>query len=131
MSGWSYSDVQVVTGESWSMKKEQKIREPAPPEITDEVLQGVIDLARLDPLSPGMSLQKEHLRKILEHFKVLNEVDIEGLDPTIQINATVISLRPDEVVRDFSKDEALSNSRLRTDEFFRAPLILYEDESDE
>jgi len=93
-------------------------------EITDDILAGVIDLARLDPLKPGMSHQKHHLKKILEHFAVLREVDLEGVDPTIQINPTTLPLREDEVVEWLSQEEALSNARVRTSEFFRAPIIL-------
>ena len=100
-------------------------------EISDSVLADVIDLARLDPLWPGMSVQKAHLRKILDHFKVLNQVHVEGLDPTIQINPTPIPLRPDVVVPTFSVQEAMSNAHLRAGELFLAPQILTTEPAEE
>jgi len=113
------------------MAKESKTRERERLEITSEVLSGVIDLARLDPLAPGMSLQKDHLKKILEHFQVLSQVSLEGLDPTIQVNPSPLPFRSDEAIDGIARDEALSNARLRTSEFFRAPLILGGEETGE
>ena len=93
-------------------------------EISDEVLAAVIDMARLDPLAPGMSHQKAHLKKILEHFHVLSAVQLEGHDPTIQINSTPIPLRADEIGESLDREAALSNARARAGEFFLAPKIL-------
>ena len=97
-------------------------------EITDAILAGVIDLARLDPLWPGMEHQKQHLKRILEHFAVLRQVELEGVDPTIQVNPTPIPLREDKVIDWLSQEDALSNARLRTAEFFRVPKILGDEE---
>jgi aspartyl-tRNA(Asn)/glutamyl-tRNA(Gln) amidotransferase subunit C len=110
------------------MAKDEKSVAADGREISDDTLAGVIDLARLDPLWPGMEHQKAHLKRILGHFAVLRQVDIEGVDPTIQINPTPIPLRDDEVVEWLSQEEALSNARLRTGEFFRAPKILGDEE---
>jgi aspartyl/glutamyl-tRNA(Asn/Gln) amidotransferase C subunit len=93
-------------------------------DVSDEALAGVIELARLDPLAPGMSHQKVHLKKILEHFQVLSSVQLEGLDPTIQINSTPIPLRPDEIGESLDKVVALSNARHKAGDFFLAPKIL-------
>jgi aspartyl/glutamyl-tRNA(Asn/Gln) amidotransferase C subunit len=93
-------------------------------EISDEVLAAVIDMARLDPLAPGMSHQKAHLKKILEHFHVLSAVQPEGLDPTIQINSTPIPLRADEIGESLDRETSLSNARAKAGEFFLAPKIL-------
>jgi aspartyl/glutamyl-tRNA(Asn/Gln) amidotransferase C subunit len=111
------------------MAKDDKTSVDTASQITDQVLAEVIDLARLDPLAPGMALQKEHLRSILDHFKVLSRVEVDDLDPTIMVNPTPIPLREDQVVDRLSPEEALANSRLRTSEFFRAPTILEEEES--
>ncbi len=100
-------------------------------EITDEVLAEVIDLARLDPLEPGMSLQKQHLKNILDHFRILRQVEVEGVDPTIQVNPTPIPLRPDEVIDWLSPAESLANARLATGQFFRSPRIIGGEESEE
>jgi aspartyl-tRNA(Asn)/glutamyl-tRNA(Gln) amidotransferase subunit C len=100
-----------------------KLKEHNMPVITDDVIAVVIELARLDPLAPGMSMYKHHLSRILEHFKVLSKVQVDGVDPTIHINPTPIPLREDKVLNWLSQEEALANTRVRTDEFFRAPSI--------
>jgi len=104
--------------------KDSRIRVTEPAEITDKVLNEVIDLARLDPLIPGMSMQKHHLRKILDNFRILSQVDLHNLDPTIQVNPTALPLREDEAIDWFSLSDAMGNARLSTGEFFRAPRIL-------
>jgi len=111
------------------MAKDDKTSVHVVSQITDQVLAEVIELARLDPLAPGMALQKEHLRSILEHFKLLSRVEVGDLDPTIMVNPAPIPLREDQAVDWLSSQEALSNSRLGTSEFFRAPAILEEEES--
>lgn len=109
------------------MDKRKEIVKPG--EISNDVLQNVIDLARLDPIGPSMALQKEHLKKILEHFSVLAHVDVSNLDPTIQVNPAKLPLREDIAVDFLSQDEALANARLRTQEFFQVPKILEPEES--
>lgn len=99
-------------------------------EISNDVLQNVIDLAKLDPLGPSMTLQSEHLKKILDHFSVLAQVDVSNLDPTIQVNPAKLPLREDITVDYLSQDEALANARLRTPEFFQVPKILEPEESE-
>jgi len=98
-------------------------------EITDDELLRIIDLARLDPLAPGMGIQKAHLKNILAHFRVLNDVSLNGVDPTIQINHVPIPLRDDEPLDILTRNEALENARLKTKEFFLAPKILGGDDS--
>lgn len=99
-------------------------------EISNDVLQKVIDLARLDPIGPSMALQKEHLKKILDHFSVLAQADVSNLDPTIQVHPAQLPLRKDTAVDFLSQDEALANARLRTTEFFQVPKILEPEESE-
>ena len=102
--------------------------------VTDAALAEVIELARLDPFSwrAGMADQKEHLKAILEHFKVLNAVHLDGLEVSAQINQTPITLREDAVGESLSLEEALSNARYRAGgSFFLAPKILGGEKADE
>ena len=62
--------------EGRTMSDESQKRQAHIQEITSETLNKVIDLARLDPLAPGMALQKDHLKKILEQFRVLRHVNL-------------------------------------------------------
>jgi aspartyl/glutamyl-tRNA(Asn/Gln) amidotransferase C subunit len=100
-------------------------------EVSDAVLAEVIDLARLDPLTPGISVQKDHLRKILQYFKVLNQVHIEGIDPIIQVNPAPIPLRPDIVHPSLDAGIAMSNAHVKSGEYFVAPQIMAAERSEE
>jgi len=112
------------------MSKKDKTESPVD-SISDQTLQDVIRLARLDPSDPDMERRKEHLRKILEYFGILSGVDVEGIDPTVQINPIPIPLRPDEIGESLSRDDALGNSGLKVGEFFRSPQILGGEESEQ
>ncbi|MFH1677056.1 MAG: Asp-tRNA(Asn)/Glu-tRNA(Gln) amidotransferase subunit GatC [bacterium] len=98
--------------------------------ISDQLLQDVIRLARLDPSDPSMELKKEHLKKILDYFGILSGVDVEGVDPTVQINAIPVPLRADGVKESLSREDALGNSVLKVGEFFRSPQILGGEETE-
>ena len=106
------------------MSDEPQKRQAHIQEITSETLNKVIDLARLDPLAPGMALQKDHLKKILEHFRVLRHVNIDGVEPTVVVNHPILHLRPDEIDDTFSPEEALSNARLKFEQYFLSPKVL-------
>jgi aspartyl/glutamyl-tRNA(Asn/Gln) amidotransferase C subunit len=92
--------------------------------ITDDLFLKVVDLARLDPLAPSMAIHRDEFRKILEHFSVLSRVDISDVDPAIHINTVRLPFSDDEPVETLTRDDALSNTRLRTSEYFLAPKIL-------
>ncbi len=98
--------------------------------VTDEVIADVIQLARLDPSDPTMAEQKEHLKRILGHFRILSQMEVEGLNPTIMINPTPILLREDKVGESLERTDALQNAQLKTGELFQAPKILGGEESD-
>ena len=92
--------------------------------ITDDVFLKIVDLARLDPLAPSMAIHRDEFRKILEHFSVLSHVDISDVDPTIHINPVRLPFSDDEPVETLTLDDAMSNTRLRTSDYFLAPKIL-------
>lgn len=97
--------------------------------ISDVVFLRIIELARLDPLAPSMAIHKEELRKILDHFSVLAQIDISDVEQTIHINPVALPLMPDEPEDYLTRDAAMSNARLRTSEYFQAPKILEADDS--
>ena len=105
------------------MSENKAIRKVGMSEITDDIYDEVVELARLDPLSPGMAIQKQHLKNILEYFQVLSTVDVEEHDPTIQNNPVQLPLRRDEACEFLTREEALSNARMRTDEYIISPSV--------
>jgi len=93
-------------------------------EITDELLSKIIHLARLDPDAPEMGVQKEHLRRILDYFRVLNEVELEEGSVPVRVNSAELLLREDEGEEGLSQEEALSNAKHKSGKFFLAPRIM-------
>jgi len=92
--------------------------------ITDDVFIKILELARLDPLAPAMAIHRDEFRKILELFSVLSHADISDVDPAIHINPAKLPYSDDEPVETLTRDDALSNTRQRTSEYFLAPKIL-------
>ena len=93
-------------------------------EITEELLSRVIHLARLDPDAPEMAVQKEHLRRILDYFRVLSEVELDEGSVPLGVNSAELLLREDEAVGGLSQEEALSNAKHKSGKFFLAPRIM-------
>jgi len=98
--------------------------------IKDDILGRIIELARLDPLAPGMAVQKDHLKKILDNFRVLRNVKIEGVEPITLVNQASLPLRDDVVDDTFTLEEATANARLKLNEFFLAPRVLGKEDTD-
>ncbi len=85
----------------------------------------VARLARLD-LEPDererLALQ---LGLVLEYVGRLAEVDLEGVEPTIQARTNVF--REDQPAPTLSPEVALANAPARQGDYFRIPRILEED----
>ena len=54
----------------------------------------------------------------------LNELDTTGVEPLMHITGNINILREDEVVQDFSREEALLNSPLKDEQFFKVPKVI-------
>jgi aspartyl-tRNA(Asn)/glutamyl-tRNA(Gln) amidotransferase subunit C len=89
--------------------------------------QKVDDLAKLSRLkfdeNEKKSIQNE-LEKILEMCEKLQEVNTDGVEPLIYMTNSHTVLRPDEVVQEISKAEALKNAPKTDGDFFRVPKVI-------
>jgi len=85
----------------------------------------VARLARLDLEPDERELLACQLGSVLEYVGRLAEVDVEGVEPTIQARANVF--REDQPAPSLSPAQALANAPARQGDYFRIPRILEED----
>jgi aspartyl-tRNA(Asn)/glutamyl-tRNA(Gln) amidotransferase subunit C len=63
------------------------------------------------------------LNKILEAFKIIDELSLENIEPTYHVMEIVNVFREDEVRPSLSQEEALSTAKKVKDGYFVAPKI--------
>ena len=86
----------------------------------DQVLH-VAKLARLKVTDEEVDRMAEELSKILEHVETMNELDLEGVEPTSHPLELSNVWAPDEPRPSLSVEEALANAPDREGGFFRVP----------
>ena len=92
--------------------------------ITEEEVEHVGWLARIEIDRSKSKEYAEQLNSVLDYFKQLDEVDTEGVEPTYHIEDLVNVLRPDNVIESLTQEEALQNTEHKKDGYFRAPGIM-------
>jgi len=94
--------------------------------LTQEEVTHVARLARMR-LSPE---ETEHMRAqlsaILDSIKLLQEVDIEGVEPTSQVTGLTTVMRSDDVSGTLTREEALANAADQHDGMFRVRAVFEE-----
>jgi len=84
----------------------------------------IAHLARLDLTEQEKDKSIEELSEILSFMEKLNELDTTGVEPLVYMNDAVNALRPDDVVQEISRDDALKNAPLKTDEYFKVSKVI-------
>lgn len=92
--------------------------------ITDEKIDQLAHLARLEFDAESKSKIKNDLENILDFCEKLNEVDTEGIEPLIYMTNTTNNVREDVVDQHFSKDQILSNAPKKDSDYFRVPKVI-------
>jgi len=95
-------------------------------EITDQLVAHVARLARLG-ISPAEAAEmKGHFQKILDFVKVLDGLDLSGVDPSFFPLSTSNVFRADEKAASLPVEKALSNAPQARGGFFLVPRIVSE-----
>lgn len=89
--------------------------------ITDEVLENVGILAKLDITDENREAFRHDLTVMLEHVDKLNEVDTEGIIPRASMSDTGNVFREDEVTNGDQREEILKNAPEQKDGMFNVP----------
>jgi aspartyl-tRNA(Asn)/glutamyl-tRNA(Gln) amidotransferase subunit C len=92
--------------------------------ITDEVVDHIAHLARLEYKGSQKETIKEDLNKIISFMEVLQEVDTTGVEPLIFMSEEVNVLREDIPADTLTQQQALSNAPKKDSDYFRIPKVL-------
>lgn len=84
----------------------------------------VAKLANLT-LTPEEEIKFEkQLSDILTYVEKLNEVNVEGIEPTSQVTGLENVTRPDETIPSLTQDEALSETKSQHNGMFKVKAVL-------
>jgi aspartyl-tRNA(Asn)/glutamyl-tRNA(Gln) amidotransferase subunit C len=90
-----------------------------------ETIEHISKLALIDLDDGEKEELAEQLKDIINHFKKLEDLDIENVEPTRHpIKGLRNVFREDKVGKSLSNEEALKNAEHTKDGYFKAPRIL-------
>jgi aspartyl-tRNA(Asn)/glutamyl-tRNA(Gln) amidotransferase subunit C len=92
--------------------------------ITDELIDELAQLARLELASEEKEGLKADLGRMINFVEKLNEVNTDGVEPLLHISPRMNVLREDEVLGSISREEALRNAPAKNEAFFLVPKVI-------
>jgi len=92
--------------------------------ITDEVVDHIAHLARLEFIGNEKEEIKQDMEKIIAFMDKLNTVNTDGVEPLMFMSDAVNVLRDDVAEATVSKEEALKNAPKKDSDYFRIPKVL-------
>ena len=92
--------------------------------LTNEEVEHIAHLARLQLAQEEVALYREQLSAILEYASRLRMVDTRSISPTSSVLALHSVLRPDEPRPGLTKEELLRNAPQVEQGCFRVPPVL-------
>ena len=92
--------------------------------ITDEIVDHIAHLARLEFIGEDKEEIKQDMDKIIRFMDKLNSINTDGVELLIFMSDAVNVLIEDVAERTISKEEALKNAPKRDSDYFRIPKVL-------
>jgi len=92
--------------------------------ITDELIDELAQLARLQFAPEDKAGLKADLERMINFVEKLNEVNTDGVEPLLHMSARMNVLREDEVQGSVSREEALLNAPVKNEAFFLVPKVI-------
>jgi aspartyl-tRNA(Asn)/glutamyl-tRNA(Gln) amidotransferase subunit C len=92
--------------------------------ITDEIVNHIAHLARLEFIGEEKQEIKRDMEKIINFMDALNSIDTSGVEPLIFMSDEVNVLREDVAVETISKNDALKNAPKKDSDYIRIPKVL-------
>ena len=92
--------------------------------ITDEIVDHIAHLARLEFVGEEKQEIKHDMEKIINFMDALNSIDTSGVEPLIFMSDEVNVLREDVAVETISKNDALKNAPKKDSDYIRIPKVL-------
>lgn len=94
--------------------------------LTSSEVAHVAKLALLDLSDGEVELFTKQLRSVIDTAREMNEVDLDGVEPTHHPLGLVNVMRSDEVVTSLDRDEVLAQAPETEDNRFKVPPALGE-----
>lgn len=92
--------------------------------ITDEIVDKVAGLAKLEFKGNEKEAIKKDMERILSFMDLLNEVDTENVEPLKYVTEGILDLRPDVSALEITKEEGLKNAPSKDSDYFKVPKVL-------
>jgi aspartyl-tRNA(Asn)/glutamyl-tRNA(Gln) amidotransferase subunit C len=93
-------------------------------EITEETVDHIAHLARLEFKGEAKNAIRQDLSRIIQFMDKLSEIDTENVEPLIFMSDEVNVLREDVAVETITQNEALKNAPKKDSDYFRIPKVL-------
>jgi aspartyl-tRNA(Asn)/glutamyl-tRNA(Gln) amidotransferase subunit C len=88
---------------------------------TLDTVRAMAELARLELDEREARALSGHFERILEHFRVLASLPVEGVEPMLHAGAGESVLRDDQPVPGLAPEAALANAPERWEDFYKVP----------
>lgn len=92
--------------------------------ITDNKIEEIANLARLEFNDQEKIKIKNDLEKIVDFFDKLSEVNTDNVEPLIYMSDMQNNLREDIIKDELNKDDALKNAPEKDSDYFKVPKFI-------
>jgi len=93
-------------------------------EVTDELVDKLATLAKLEFKGDKKEQIKEDFQKMLNFVEKLEELDTDGVEPLIHVSDSINEFRDDEVEQTISHEQGLKNAPDKNSDYFKVPTVL-------
>ncbi len=93
-------------------------------EVTNATIEKLAHLARLHFADDEKEAYKADLQNMIAFVEKLQEVDTTGVEPLLHMGDSHNALRDDVVKGSVSRVEALLNSPVKDDQYFKVPKVI-------
>ena len=93
-------------------------------EITNEIIDKLAKLAKLQFKDEQRDGIREDLTKIIAFVDKIDELDTEGVEPLVHMSREINVLREDEVKETITQTQALKNAPSKDSDYFKISTVL-------
>ena len=93
-------------------------------DVNDALVDKLAHLSRLEFNDIDKQEIKTDLQRMIAFVEKLNELDLTGVEPLLQMSDRVNVLREDEIKGSVDRESALKNAPLHDDKFFKVPKVI-------
>lgn len=92
--------------------------------ISKEEIKHMAELSKIDFSEEELDNFTKELSNILEYVNQLQEIDIEGVEPTYDVSSKIQLLREDNIKESLPREEVLKNTPEKQYGYFKLPRIM-------